>query len=258
MESSPVPTAPRLRHRSRHRLTVGLLMLLIAALAVGLAWVRNAARAQREAVEAIRRAGGGVRYDYDPNYDGAGPPGRLEPRGPKWLRSIVGDEPFRKVVGVSQSGGTKPYRRADLEFLKDLPDVEILVLNVEKLALTPDGDLAESDWGSLRALKRLRHLRLYGLGLDRAAHARLGRLTQLRELGLFRTGLTDAGAAALLDPPNLESLVLIEPAITDAALATLARSKSLKRLRLESTNVTQAGIEALEAAGVKVSWRPTR
>ena len=60
--------------------------------------MREAER-QRKAVEAIRKAGGWVFYDYECSEDGGTVVG-AEPPAPAWLRKLVGDDFFSDVVGV--------------------------------------------------------------------------------------------------------------------------------------------------------------
>ena len=54
------PPAPPARRRSRIRLSVRGLTILVLVLGAGLAWVIRPARMQRDAVTAIQRLGGNV------------------------------------------------------------------------------------------------------------------------------------------------------------------------------------------------------
>ena len=84
------------------RISLGTLMLLVLVVGGGLGWKANRAHAQRQAVAAIKAAGGGIIYDFQ--YPNDGKPRPKEPPGPRWLRSMLGDEYFQEVAGVSFSG----------------------------------------------------------------------------------------------------------------------------------------------------------
>ncbi len=102
--------------------------LLIAVLLLGLplSWVAvrmERARRQREAVEAIAKLGGGVRYDY---HDGVCHPAE-HPPVPSWLLKLRGDDFFSCVVGV----GFFPADRVgddDLAVLGTLPRLNFVEL----------------------------------------------------------------------------------------------------------------------------------
>src|SRR5262249_32908049 len=100
--NQPSPTASKpVSHRRKWRLAVSLrlLMILVAIIAIPLAWKINMARRQKEAIAIIRRAGGEVHY-LDEFVDPTIPrpsPAVLESRipGPKRLRRWLGDDYFR-------------------------------------------------------------------------------------------------------------------------------------------------------------------
>jgi hypothetical protein len=80
-------------------------------------------REERDAVDAIRKIGGGVRYDYQ-IADGV----KHEPFGPRWLRAILGEDFFSEVTVVD---GPQRQVKLDalLESLKDFPKLDALTLN---------------------------------------------------------------------------------------------------------------------------------
>src|SRR4051812_26263939 len=83
--------SPRIRLRT--------LMLLVAALALGMGWNVTRARAQRRAVETIRRIGGDVWYDFE--FEDGRPIGRpAESPVPRWVLDRVGIDHFHWVVGA--------------------------------------------------------------------------------------------------------------------------------------------------------------
>jgi hypothetical protein len=85
-------------------------LILLTALAVWLGIIVKRAAEQREAVKAIEALGGRVTYDWKlSGFEGCSvglPRGPLpEPRGPRWLRWLVGDEYFQEVRLVKFAGG---------------------------------------------------------------------------------------------------------------------------------------------------------
>ena len=92
------PSPTTLRHRLR--LSVRALIVLVLIVGGWLGWLVRGARIQREAVTAIRRAGGWVYYDRqrrgDLQYDPF-----AEPGGPRWLVDRVGVDYFSSPVYVT-------------------------------------------------------------------------------------------------------------------------------------------------------------
>jgi len=70
-------------------------VLLIGA---GLGWLVRSAHVQRDAVAAIRRAGGSVSYDWEWNNGKSVPGGK--PWAPKWLVDLIGVDYFAHVTSV--------------------------------------------------------------------------------------------------------------------------------------------------------------
>lgn len=70
------------------------LFVVMTVLGIWLGVIANRAREQREAVAAIKGLGGTVYYDWEFGTGG-------KPRGPAWLRRLIGDEHFQKVQMVN-------------------------------------------------------------------------------------------------------------------------------------------------------------
>jgi len=122
--------------RRRFRFSLRTLLALVVLLGVGLGWVVQQAERQRKAVEAIRKAGGIVRYDYEMDEGG-----NAEPPVPTWLMRLVGDDYFADVAAVG-------YVRREgiddvlLEHIKGLTELEFLLLH--------ETDITDEDLNELR------------------------------------------------------------------------------------------------------------
>jgi len=125
-----MPTQPATRrHRLRPRLRLWGLMGLVVMFAAGLGWIVHQAKVQRDAVAAIERAGGGIRYNWQqenrcfPNLLGTvldKPPGV-----PRWLVRWLGPDYFCHVDSVVLDGkGTD----ADLEHIGRLTSITYLLI----------------------------------------------------------------------------------------------------------------------------------
>ena len=223
------------------RLTVRAFLVLIALLAVPIAWKTNHARTQRRAVDALRKKGFEIHWSfevYKPE------PGDVhsdpfwvhftDPDEPSWFRRRLGDEYCGDVVAVCWEG-SEEFRDADLEPLESLGSVEEVQL---------DGcSVTDAGFAHLGRLKRLRRLRVTGDG-DRtdAGLAHLKGLRRLDTLDLRSESLTDAGLAHLSGLTGLRYLAIRSPHVTDAGLAHLAGLRVLTELRVESPGITDAGL----------------
>ena len=271
--------------RRRFQFGILSLLLLTVVVAVPCSWLtvaREHAERQREAVAEIKKVGGTVSYDYQHGPCGY-PIGCAQPPAPLWLRSLLGDDLFTDVTGVSFI--TSTVDDAGLECLKGLPRIRSLWLTGAKVSnggvqhLNGLTDLLElyfddtaiDDVGftRLRGLSQLQYLgasnkvsdaglqhlvafpQLRGLRLDygRVSDAglkHLQRLPQLRLLGLMDTKVSDAGLEHLGGFTQLESLFLDRTKITDAGLLHLGGLFRLQWLTLGDTKIGDAGLEHLK------------
>ena len=138
--------------RARRFLALSLrsLMVLVLVFGAGLGWWARSARLQRQAVLAIKRAGGFVSYDYEFRYGVDTSTGK--PRVPKWLLDRVGVDYFYSVTDVSAVGVSD----ADAARLKDLPRLERLTIATPKIS---DRGIA-----SIARIRSLRSLTIMGNG----------------------------------------------------------------------------------------------
>src|SRR5947209_1562003 len=167
------------RYRRWYQISLRSLLVFTAFVAVGCCWLENKIgrkRREREAVEAILKLGGRVTYDYQTEKQAG-------PRGPGWLRGVIGENFFCEV------------------------DVVLLRAN-SKIG---DGDLA-----LVKEFPHLHSLSLRGTGVGDAGIVNLKSLSELQFLALGETNVTDAGLEAVACLRQLQSLSLSLTNVSDA------------------------------------------
>lgn len=220
MADEPNKRAPR---RWGLRFSMRSLLIAVTIFCVALGWRLNRARQQREAVKAIKEAGGWVYYDYqtyDPNtaeFDL-----KAEPWEPEWLRESVGIDFWHDVIGLNMSYHEEGGKRRDN---KQSP------VNIS---------------GHLARLPRLKFLALTKHSVDDAGMQYVSRLKELEALFYWDAdGVTDVGARHLASCPRLSYLFLESTDIGDAGLQSLAKLEGLEALVLPGNNITDEGLASL-------------
>jgi hypothetical protein len=187
-----------------------MLLVVMTVLCVWLGFTVNAARRQKEAVEAIHKAHGDLFFDYE-MVEMPGEPGRLiptigvpfvtkimaktfppvnpapSPSGPAWLRKLLGDEYFREVYQVSMSGPQYDYiNETEFAQLSSLTEVRNLFLTNIKIATGPhiERPLRDSDLAVLQNMRKLQDLIIGGANISDAGLQYLKMLTKLTQLDL--------------------------------------------------------------------------
>lgn len=224
----PRPTPPR-----RRRFQWGLRGLMLAVLVVGglSGWMAHVIRTQREAIAAVKAAGGHPRFDWSrEQVETTRPDGtkrllpRREPNASPWLRRWLGDELFQVVVSVSFDRPVTPEAFAALD--------RFAALNRLSFSQT---EPISVDLSRLRNLPQLEGLDLAASSISDATLRQVARLDALRYLSISRSAsgispATDAGFATLKRLPNLESLTINDcPFLGDAGAARMV--EGLPRLR---------------------------
>lgn len=201
----------------RMRLSVKAFVLLVLVLGSCLGLVLHRARTQRNGVEAIRKSGGRVFYQWQWN-DGS-VVSNLEPRGPKWLLDRIGVDYTNDVVYVElpPTGTDEDVAR----IVKHFP--RLLGLCLDRTTVTDEG------------------------------LACLAGLTNLQFLDLGNTFITDRGLDHLASLPGLHMLRLEHTKISDDGLRILSRAPALKVLDVANTRVTDTGVGALHGALTKTN-----
>ena len=207
---------PRPRRRWL-RLSLRASMVLVVLVAVPTGRMANTIRTQRQAIAAVRAAGGTIMFDYQGVLNPVGPvsplqpPPRTEPAAPRWLRRWLGDELFQRVQMVYFNEPVSPSILADVDQFDHL---KVFALN--QAADDGDGSL------HLQQLRRLEDLSLSGPGVTDAILAEIAQLPSLRSLRLRKASATDTGFARLTALRGLVDLTISHcPNVTDLTLAQL-------------------------------------
>ena len=276
-----MPGEPKLRTtRLRLRFSMRSLLIAVTILCMVLAWRLHRAKQQREAVKAIRDAGGWVYYDYhhfDPETGSFAV--QAEPWEPVWLRDLVGVDFSHDVTAVNMAFHEELGQRWDNKQsprdigaqLAHLPRLRFLGLSehsVDDAGMYYVGGLKElevllywdapgiTDVGAahLRDMPRLRHLGMGSSDIGDSGLKSLFALSGLEGLVLQQGNtITDEGLASLTRyPPRLKSLWIggdsKRPSkITDAGVSHLAKLLTLEELDLQRSQVTMSGLQPLQA-----------
>jgi internalin A len=241
------------------------LIALVLVIGLGLGWIVRSARIQREAVAAIKDAGGSVWYDWE-WHNGRKFPGK--PWAPEWLIRAIGVDYFGRVACVTYSRRAiefglalaveiqkRPHRSqysppysgvrapgydgaftADLKSLGELSDLDLSSTDV-----TDDG------LANLAGLTNLVYLNLEGTQITDAGLIHLERLTKIETLYLPSNRITDAGLSDLTGLAKLSRLCLLgDSQVTDSGLRRLERLPNLIYLDLRGTQVTGAAVKELQ------------
>jgi len=227
--------------RKRLQFGLGTLLLAVTLFAVWLAMVVNRVNGQKRSVAEIVKAGGRIQFDYQRDPAGQRIPD-AEPPAPVWLRKLMGEDYFRKVVVVdfaTPSSGPSKVNGEGLSCFESLPDVEWIDLDQNR-AVPAEGLV------HLRNLKNLRVISMYRCNVSGVGFVHLAQLPHLQRLALSYTPLTPDGVAQLGKLRTLESLSMAHTAITDDDLAALTSLRNLKLLWIDNTAVTDRGLAHIE------------
>lgn len=196
--------------RHRMRLSVSALMLLVLVVGGCLGLLLHRAQSQRIEVEAIRKSGGKVLYQWQ--WKESSVVSNSRPRGPQWLLDRIGVDYTNDVVYVELPRmGTD----ADLaRIVKRFP--RLLGLSLDRTTVTDEGLTC------------------------------LAGLTNLQFLDLANTSVTNRGLGHLADLPGLQMLNLKHTRISDDGLRSLDRLTALKVLDLANTQFTDDGVLELQ------------
>jgi hypothetical protein len=248
--------------RRRLHFSLRILLLILAALAIPLGWQANRVWNQRIAVAEIQQLGGRIKYEHDSTAT-MNSLTAVKPRkspGPKWLRTILGDDFFMVVTGVDLVDGVLTddtlFRIGRLSKLKSL---NLRIDGISDLGLSQIARLSELELLTIHAravtdngLKQLRHCKaLKHLQLREAARitdAAIAHIAELKNLEfalIDADRLTDESLVHIAKLPNLQGISLHLPLLTGSGLDSLTRLKRLDDLCLYNGKMTDAGIKSI-------------
>ena len=245
--SEPQPAAPphKLRWFQYRLRSLFLLTFLVAIACSWLAVRMEPARKQREAVEAIEKAGGYIRYDYQ-QFPGIHFSTPKQPSGPVWLRKLTGPDFFDKVVDVDfHDPRTNDAMLEPLEGLRDLEWLSIRGTR-EPYRSTVTVHITDAGLVHIKKLSGLKYLYLPGCQFTDAGLKCLDGLTRLQSLDLSNTRVTDMGLRHLKHLTQLQTLDLGGTRITGSGLEQLAGLTELNDLDLRNTAVSGEGLKWLQ------------
>jgi hypothetical protein len=161
------------------------LIVFVIVVGAGLGWIVREAHVQRDAVAAIRIAGGTVQYDWEWR-DGMAIP-RGKPPAPRWLIDLIGDDYFGHVtvVGFSVNSSVTDATFAEVGHLT----------RVEELFVSSENVCDARPMHLL--LTKLNRLDLHDTRVTDAGLRHLNGLTSLSHLWLYHTRVTHAGIEEL-------------------------------------------------------------
>lgn len=252
---------PWFRRLFRFRLRTLLVLTGVVALPcayLGKHLVRQAI--ERPIVNRIAAAGGQVAYDYQ--IDPATNLHMLsrKPPGPKFVRSLFGDNVFAsvRVVWFLNSTATD-VDLADLHKFTALKEVALegdkftdrainYLLDIHQLTGVNLTDTAVSPVGFVRlaAQDRLKNLTLMGTNASGPYIEQLPRFRSLKHLQIIDSNASNDSIRSIGKLKRLETLDLMRsPTISDDGIATLHPLDNLIQLRLIGMGITDDGIRPL-------------
>ena len=228
----------------RHlRFSVRTLIILVLVCGGGLGWWIHVVREQRDAVAAVRKAGGVVHYEWKWKHgkflqNGA-------PKAPKWLVDRVGVDSLGSVTAVDLQ------QKVLFRLFSDRRDLNPVLARVGRLKRLEylnlgHSSVTDSDLAHLKSLAELKSLLLNSTNVGDSGLGQLKGLTSLERLSLTNTKVTDAGLVSLGGMTGLTWLDLNNTQISDAGLRYLKKLAKLERLSLSNTKVTGDGLAHLK------------
>jgi hypothetical protein len=210
-------------HRRWFRFSLRTLLVFVTIASAGFGWIGMQVRKvhrQRVAVEAIKKMGGCLFYDYEvaaflddiPPKDPSIRPAAIPP-GPEWLRKVVGDDFLAKVVKVD---------RVPAEFSDDAMVHFATLVTLRQLDLNFT-DVTDAGLGYLEGLRDLQALDLGHTQVTDAGLVHFKQLDKLRWLNLTKTDVTDSGLIHLRQLAQLRDLYLLDTQVTNAGCLELQK-----------------------------------
>ena len=123
------------------RISLRGLIVLVLVLGGGLGWFVNRAKVQLDAVTAIERAGGSVKYEWEWKDGQFNPSGK--PWWPKWLMDHIGPNYLAHIAEVDLTQGGSDEQMLAVGKLKSLETLVIRKSSITATGLAPLAELAD-------------------------------------------------------------------------------------------------------------------
>jgi len=229
---------------TRLRFQFGIRTLLVLAVAVAIvsSWFAGKiqeAKRQRDATDLITKLGGHVTYDYEFDLPVI-PPRNSPPRGPAWLRQLLGGDFLDRVTEVYPGGDAD----AAMEIAQGLPNLWSFCTNWRDPDPYTSSKLSDAGLARLGTMHRLNEAGVWGPNITDDGLVHLESLHQLTVLDVGGPKITDAGLKHLENLHTLEILGLQSERITDDGLVHLQSLHNLKRLTLRCS-ISDEGMKHL-------------
>ena len=242
------------------RFSLRSLMLLVAIVSIPLGWMAwqvNRVRNQRLIVAELSSVGGQVIYSYRSQQMRP-----QEPPGPKWLRSLLGDDIFSDVkeVDIRHDHVTEQTlaRIATLHAvhtlhmesgqISDNGLAHLAKMSTLQQVVLQSRGFSDASLAQLTKSKGLKALTVYSPKLTDVGLKYVGKLKKLETIDIMADKVTGDGLAQIATLPSLNHLYLVSEQLADAGLVHLHRAPKLKSIVLFKGKVTKEGIERLSEA----------
>lgn len=231
------------RTRRRLRFSLRSVLLLFTAVSLWFAFIYVPVRNERRAAEAIRSAGGTIRYQWQ----NASPDPAAPPPGHWLLRSVLGDRWFDRIEGVHLPNPWFERVGPELTRLSYLRSISMV-----------EDELTPEFAGMLGKMRSLETLRIYQAEVNAEAAAKIAESDSLTYVALEGAIVPADSLHELAALDNLRSLkfacrhfdptngrLSTEHATTDEQLEAIAQMRGLEKLVLLDTRVTDRGVQQL-------------
>jgi hypothetical protein len=122
------------------RISLRGLILLVLVLGSALGWIVNRAKVQRDAVAAIERTGGSVKYQWE--WKDEGPNSSGKPKWPIWMLDHIGPN-LAHIAGVNVAPGGSDEQMLAVGKLKNLETLVVHKSSITAAGLAPLTGLAD-------------------------------------------------------------------------------------------------------------------
>lgn len=259
-------SSPRSRWSPRVRIGLRALLLTVAIIAIGLAWLRYRAEQQRLAVQWILDRGGEVIYEHEwkqlrpGDYRDVAHWRSTLPRD-SWLVTTLGPHYFHQVLSISFDDSQLDGEAWRLAHAYDVRKVTFSNCNLNKEVLTALGKCQRVEWilsshcdcdqqglSYLAKLPRLKDLQFEAMSFDEIGMQHLGNCRKLECLAIQHCTFDSEHFTHLRDLHYLQTAGVASRSVGDNELSIVAGWSNLDRLQL-GESITDAGLPKLAGLG---------